>query len=97
MSGKNFLDQRGTGARHADDENGIRCFATESRPVTKEFLCEMHPGAPDKICEYIGRIARSFLPELIVLPVVIKRFGILTGVFEGFSQSKMQLRPGSGE
>src|SRR5450631_878685 len=91
MRGKDLFEQRGPGAREADDEYGIR-FARTGACAAREQLARTGAHLHAGIALYdFRRKANLGMFELIAALVIAVGFLVVAAILDGFSQGEAQM------
>ena len=95
---EDLLDERGAGARQAEDENGIRILRTPATTGSEKFR-RTNLDLPARIAFYDFRFIVAFLAfQRVAKPVIAERFRVFATVLQRLGERKTKVvigrRPG---
>ena len=91
MARQDLLDERGTGARQADDEDRIRGVAAASRALVEEWPGIDLTHAPDTCGDVLGFVEGRRLAQRVSGQVVAERRCILARILQRLAQGEIEV------
>lgn len=93
MAGKNLLDQRGSRARHADDEDRKLGAGSERGLFLDQTPGEGFDNPIDPSAEIPGVERLDAFLQFVCAPIALERLVVLADVVETFSKSEFKQYP----